>query len=30
MQGSKFVAILYYAWANRGPNKMQVWLKIED
>lgn len=30
MQGNNFTAIPYYAWANRGPNKMQVWHKIEN
>ncbi|HEY0090309.1 MAG TPA: hypothetical protein VGB37_15780, partial [Candidatus Lokiarchaeia archaeon] len=26
---NKFVAIPYYAWCNRGFNKMQVWLSAE-
>lgn len=26
---NKFVAIPYYAWCNRGSNKMQVWLAVE-
>jgi len=26
--GKKFMAIPYYAWLNRGPNKMQVWNKL--
>jgi DUF1680 family protein len=26
----KFIAIPYYAWCNRGSNKMQVWNKIES
>ena len=25
----RFTAIPYYSWLNRGPNKMQVWNKIE-
>ena len=30
MQGINFTAIPYYAWANRGPNEMQIWQKIEN
>jgi len=26
-KGLEFVAIPYYSWNNRGPDKMQVWLK---
>ncbi|MFO8017467.1 MAG: glycoside hydrolase family 127 protein [Promethearchaeia archaeon] len=26
---SEFTAIPYYAWGNRGPNKMQVWQPLE-
>ncbi|MFW9949821.1 MAG: hypothetical protein ACFFKA_06830, partial [Candidatus Thorarchaeota archaeon] len=26
---SQFTAIPYYAWNNRGPDKMQVWMKIK-
>ncbi len=27
--GNKFKAIPYYAWCNRGANKMQIWNKME-
>lgn len=27
--GNKFTAIPYYAWCNRGPNKMQIWTPLE-
>ncbi len=30
VQGNNFTAIPYYAWANRGPDKMQVWHKIDN
>ena len=30
IQGNNFTAIPYYAWANRGPDKMQVWHKIDN
>ncbi len=28
--GETFTAIPYFAWGNRGPNKMRVWLEIEE
>ena len=27
--GEKFTAIPYYAWNNRGPDKMQIWHQEE-
>ncbi|MFW9897887.1 MAG: glycoside hydrolase family 127 protein [Candidatus Thorarchaeota archaeon] len=29
LDNKKFVAIPYYSWCNRGPNKMQIWHKRE-
>lgn len=29
LDNKKFIAIPYYAWCNRGPNKMQIWHKKE-
>lgn len=29
IQNGKFTAIPYYAWSNRGVNKMKVWLDLE-
>lgn len=30
IKGNNFTAIPYYAWANRGPDKMKVWHKIDN